>query len=126
MRSLPTVSFGLLMVVAVSGAMACSTPNDSYPPPVELQTLGFATGCAGFALDATLHGDPTDPSVTWLDADGSRVEVFWPPGYHARFVPELIVTDDRDRVVLREGSTITGGCSTEEVGVVRLSPPFDQ
>lgn len=114
----------LVLASAMAVASGCDANSSSYAPAVSLPTLGQATGCAGFGIVATLHGDPTYPGITWLEADGSRLDVYWPPGYRARFTPDLIVIDDHGTVVLREGSSVSEGCSVEQPEAVRLSPPF--
>jgi hypothetical protein len=82
-------------------------------------------------LDAFLHGDATDPHVAWLvsssyvlpSADRAiRMEVVWPPGYRAKFVPKLEVLNNMDQVVLREGDHITGACGSSEPNTWLLEP----
>jgi hypothetical protein len=85
--------------------------------------------CAGVGLDAVLHGDPADPKVAWLinrlgDLPGKRLEVAWPPGFRARFAPELEVLDGTGRVRLREGDHIDGTCGTGADGAVILELSF--
>lgn len=86
--------------IALPGTFPWSTPPATPPP------------CAGVGLDAVLHGDATDPAVTWLGdriGDG-RIEVTWPVGFRARFAPDLVVVDPAGRIVHREGDAIDGGC----------------
>jgi hypothetical protein len=91
-------------------------------PPVEYPSGGVAV-CAGIALSAVLHGDATDPHIAWLIADpGKRVEVTWPPGYRARFTPNLEVLDGSEVVVIRAGDPVIGGCVTADL--LLLEPPF--
>ena len=100
-----------------SGALALATD-----PPVEYPSGGVAV-CAGIALSAVLHGDATDPHIAWLIADpGKRVEVTWPPGYRARFTPNLEVLDGSEVVVIRAGDPVIGGCVTADL--LLLEPPF--
>lgn len=86
--------------IALPGTAPWPTPPATPPP------------CAGVGLDAILHGDATDPGVTWLRdrTGGGRIEVTWPVGFRARFTPSLVVVDPAGRVVHREGDTIDGGC----------------
>jgi hypothetical protein len=50
--------------------------------------------------------------------NGARTDLSWPVGYSARFVPTLEVLDGSGRVVGRDGTLVTGGCSTQEPGVM--------
>jgi hypothetical protein len=93
-----------------SGAVLFALPVDS--------ALAHGPGatqvpCAGIAVDALLHGGLTDPGVTWLDdAALGHLDLVWPPGYTARFVPSLEVLDAAGKVVFRGGQHITGVCTT--------------
>ena len=101
-----------------SGALGLATD-----PPAEYPSGGVAV-CAGIALSAILHGDATDPHIAWLIADpGKRVEVTWPPGYRARFTPDLEVLDEQGVVVLKEGDGVWAACVTGD-RVLHLEPPF--
>lgn len=99
----------------------------SYPLPT-VRRPPLASGdyfmCAGVGLiGATLRGDPSDPSVAWLDGGGHRQDVVWPEGYRARFTPDLEILDASGTVVLRDGASIAGAC----VGpgdLLSLEPPF--
>jgi len=106
---LALLSFATVFVV-LSGcaAGASSLPTSSLP------TLAtWNGGCRGVGVKAKLTGSPTDPRIAWLTGvDGQRMDVVWPPGYTARFTPQLEVLDPNGSVVFREGSTVTGGCVT--------------
>lgn len=87
--------------------------------------VGPGSSCAGVGLDATLHGETGDGRIAWLvTAEGGRLDVVWPAGYHARFAPRLEVLDESGRVVLREGDRVGGGCVTGDPDILWLSPPF--
>ena len=108
---LATLMLGAVMLVA-----ACSispAPTGSSWPIVALPTLQWDTGaCRGVGLEATLVGDPADPRIVWLtDAEGRRRDLIWPPGYTARFAPELQVIDRSGTVVFVGGERIDGGCT---------------
>ena len=68
--------------------------------------------CRGVGLDAVLTGDRSDPRVAWLvGPDGTgRQDLIWPPGFSARFSPNLEVLDATGAVVLRAGDHVDGGC----------------
>ena len=89
-----------------------------YPLPADASlTLGPGAtplACAGIGTDAILRGSATDQRVVWLEdaASGRRMELVWPPGYTARFVPKLEVLDQRGNVVAREGHSVIGVCVT--------------
>jgi hypothetical protein len=89
-----------------------SVPGVVVPRP--LPTVAEWNGvCGGVGLDATLTGDPSDPRLAWLvGSDGRRIDVIWPPGYSARFTPRLEVLDEQGSVVMRDGSSVIGGCVT--------------
>ena len=80
-------------------------------------------------MDAIVHGDPTDPRVAWLinklpGGGARRIEVAWPPGYRARFAPELEILDSSGEVKMREGDPVDGTCGTAEDGAVILGLSF--
>lgn len=104
-----------------SGEIALPTER-----PVSLEP-GVATACAGVGLGALLHGDASDARATWLvdTSNGTRIDVVWPPGYRARFAPDLEVLDASGVVVLRAGDAVTGGCGTVDAGILLLEPPFN-
>lgn len=81
--------------------------------------------CAGIGLDAVLRGSPADERITWLEnrSSGDRIEAVWPPGYSARFSPELEVFDATGRLVYTEGASITGACTTDQDNTVLMQPP---
>jgi hypothetical protein len=92
--------------------------------PVSLAP-GVATACAGVGVSAVLHGSAADPRVAWLVNDlGTRVDVVWPPGYRARFNPNLEVLDASGVVLLRLADVITGVCGTADPYIWLLEPPF--
>jgi hypothetical protein len=88
---------------------------------------GIPWACAGIGLlDAVLHGDAADPGTTWLLSQGShRIELVWPSGYRARFVPSLEVVDPSGTVVGREGDRVNGACVTADPGVLEMMAPFE-
>lgn len=96
----------LATTLSVFSSCASVTPT--------LPTVSFwGGGCRDIGLDATLMGDPSDPRLTWLTAsDGRRIDVIWPPGYTARFTPNLEVLDGSGNVAFRDGSKVSGGCVT--------------
>jgi len=106
------------------------TPTRALGPgeawlPVTNWTLpdGSTLLCAGggFVGDFRLRGSPIDPRLVWMaNPDGSRTDLSWPSGYSARFVPGLEVLDQNGRVVGRDGTLVTGGCSTQEHGVMSV------
>jgi hypothetical protein len=82
-------------------------------PTADLPTMAADTGgCRGVGLEATLAGDPTDPRVAWLiDDQGRRHDLIWPPGYTARFSPELHVIDAAGALAFLGGERIDGACT---------------
>jgi hypothetical protein len=115
--------------VAIIALVAAYGTSPARATTVALPTMtSDAGGCRGIGLEATLIGDPADPRVAWLDDDrGGRHELIWPPGYTARFTPELRVIDTSGTVVFRGGERIDGGCtagSVDDPGEVLVMRPF--
>jgi hypothetical protein len=101
--------------------MSLEVPSDLA---VHLPT-GATASCNRVSLDATLHGDPLDSMVAWLvTANGTRVNVTWPPDYSARFSPGLEVLDATGALVLRAAADITSACRTASSDLMHLQPPF--
>jgi hypothetical protein len=124
-------AFGaLLAAIVLLGCVSRPVPTPTRPLgpgeawlPIANWTLpdGSTLLCAGggFVGDIRLRGAANDPRLAWMVyPDGSRTELSWPVGYSARFVPRLEVLDGAGRVVGRDGSLVTGGCSTQEPGVM--------
>jgi hypothetical protein len=92
----------VVLLLAACGA----TPTPSLPTVAEV-----GQACAGVGNDGTLAGSPTDPRVAWLvGSQGGRKEIVWPPGFTARFDPDLAVLDASGKVVYRAGDRPGGGC----------------
>ncbi len=96
----------LVWTVAVLLAACGATPRPSLPTlDSDVQV------CADVHLSGTLAGSSTDPRVAWLVlSNGARSDIVWPPGYSARFDPDLAVLDASGKVVYRAGDTVEGGC----------------
>jgi hypothetical protein len=111
-----------------AGTIALVLAGCVTSPTKALPTLSsFNGGCRGVGLEATLAGDATDHRVAWLVVDGGRRwDVVWPPGFRARFDPNLAVLDASGRVVYRAGDKIHGGCtagSADNPASLLLIPP---
>ncbi len=119
--------FEILRVCLLAVAMsACSgVPQGTVVLPTDARWSG---GCAvGVGLDAILHGSRDEPRVTWaIDRfSGTRVDIVWPAGYSARFLPDLQVLDGTGAVVAREGDLIVGTCGGDpaRVDAGEVRPP---
>jgi hypothetical protein len=100
------VPFGLVLSSGLSAPSASSGRLPTY--------LDWTGGCSiGVGRDATLHGSPSDPQVTWAtdNSSGMRSEIIWPSGYTARFDPNVAVLDASGNVVGREGDFVIGSCT---------------
>ena len=119
---LASAGYAVLLGAVVLGCVTAS----GIPLPV----AGFPNNCRGVGLDgATLAGSALDPSVTWVVmANGTRIDLVWPPGYRARFTPDLEVLNATNEVVFRQGDPVEGGCAKgpadDPTRVLLLSPPF--
>ncbi len=123
---------------AVGGWGFVSAQDPSYVPGVRTLPSGDLAlptineivngACAGVGVEAVLRGSKTDPRIAWLEdstgqATTQRRDVIWPAGYRARFSPGLEILDENGKVVLRDGSRITGLCTGGPTGDV-MEPPF--
>ena len=94
--------------------LGCGTvPSAERPSPLllPLRTMAVPRVCLGLGGGARLVGDPNDAHVAWLEGFGNRGEVVWPPGYHARFAPDLEILEPTGRVIYRGGDLMPGGCA---------------
>jgi hypothetical protein len=100
--------------LAIAGLLGACSSRTTPALPVDPQWTGG--GCRGTGTDVIIHGSITDPRVTWVTTlDGrQRVEIVWPVGYSARFVPGLEVLDARGTVVAWEGDHLGGWCRTAD------------
>ena len=102
----------LILAVCLNACGSSTTPTPSSSP--KLPTVASAdNACAGIGLmNTTLAGDPSDPRLAWLvQPGGKRLDVVWPPGFTARFVPTLEILDAAGDVVFRAGDPVDGGCT---------------
>lgn len=102
MRRLVLAASILALVVAVVGVGV-------YTMPVSLHT--HPGGCFLTGLQGVLHGDRWSEPHVWIDAsddrpDWNHVEVIFPDGYSARFIPTLELLDPVGNVVAREGESL--------------------
>jgi hypothetical protein len=115
--------------VAYSPTPGLTLAQGEIALPTEVPVIlpsGETEVCAGIGLSAVLHGDPHEPHVAWLvNSLGTRIDVTWPAGYRARFVPTLEVLDAAGAVVLREGDPVTEGCVTSDPHVLHLQPTLN-
>jgi hypothetical protein len=112
-RTGPRLAIATLgLVFSLSGCGSAPTPIASSSP--KLPTVPSAdVACAGIGLEhTTLAGDRSDPRLAWLvQPGGKRLDVVWPPGFSARFVPTLEILDASGNVVFRAGDPVDGGCT---------------
>lgn len=106
----------------------------TIPALIAISLATFVAGCAHIAVlptvasddgwcreigyNGTLHGDPDDPRVAWGETETHvnsvvhRRELVWPPGYTARFTPQVEILDASRHVRYVAGDLIAGGCVT--------------
>ena len=101
---------GLTAAVLVLSLSACGQT-------LTLPTVARANGwCREIGYDGVLRGDPDDPRVAWGEHQTRvnhvvlRKELVWPPGYTARFTPELEILDASHQIRFVAGDLIEGGC----------------
>jgi hypothetical protein len=102
-------SIGLGVLIVALSACAGLVPG-TVSLPTDPKWPG---GCGiGVGLDAILHGAPDDDRVAWaIDrSSGGRIDLVWPAGYSARFLPDLQVLDASGTVVAHEGDLVIGKC----------------
>ncbi|HXX60778.1 MAG TPA: hypothetical protein VEI48_05770 [Candidatus Sulfotelmatobacter sp.] len=90
---------GIVGCSAVGGpGIALPVIQPTAPPGVhELCPLALHT-------PFTLEGDASQSPPVWgVDRAGATFDIFWPPGFTARFSPDLEVLDPSGRVVERGG-----------------------
>ena len=90
-------------------------PNIYWLPSDPTLVLGpdaTPLACAGVGKDAFLRGSVNDARHVWLEdaTSHARSELVWPPGFAARFTPDLEVLDATGTVVMRAGYRVTGVC----------------
>jgi hypothetical protein len=84
--------------------LALLPPEEASPPApcADVRTVG-----------GTLQGAPGDSHHAWLEVPGSgRIELVWPAGYRARFMPTLVIVAADGRIVARAGDPVEGLCVT--------------
>jgi hypothetical protein len=117
---------GLLFICVVAGC-ASTTPTPpssagvadsglSAAPSTNVFRLPTVTappnfgGCVGvdLGIPLILDGSPTiEPHAYAVDPGGNELPITWPPGYGARFDPDLEVVTADGSVVARKGDEIT-------------------
>lgn len=119
----------VLLVAMLGGCEAAPSASPSRslralgpgerPLPVAVWRDGdrsYLCAGAGFGNRVELRGSPDDPRLAWGSRGNQRLELVWPEGYSARFVPTLEVLDDAGKVIARDGDRITGGCLLGDEG----------
>lgn len=114
-------------VLALGVAASCGAdPAPSSPPGLVLDTMAGAGlgsapvgGCGSVAFeDLQLEADPNTNPPVWLRAPSTdaKMHVRWPPGFTARFEPDLVIYDGRGRAVATEGDVLTDVAGLPERG----------
>jgi hypothetical protein len=124
-RGLAGLAIGLT-VSACAASQDASLSAALLPLPTAQPTeSGVVLTCSEVLAPAVVRGSSLDSRVTWLQLfDGRRVEIIWPAGYVARFVPLLEVLDEAQRPVMRDGDFVDGSCEIGDRGGRLMDPPF--
>lgn len=116
-------------LLATALLFGCGTPGPSPQPTVFLGIValdiapgtgleaGPDGGCGSVAFsDLRLFGDATANPPVWLEGtdDRGRVVMRWPPGFSARFEPELVIYNARQQPVLRNRDLLTNASGYPE------------
>jgi hypothetical protein len=126
-------------VIALAGSLAGCLSSTTVAVPTEVvgivaldvapgagRGVGPEGGCGSVAFgdDLRLHGDPTRTPSVWLEFRDSAeiLAVRWPPGFSARFEPELVIYDAHRRPVARDGDALAdaGGYPADNGRPIRL------
>jgi hypothetical protein len=115
--------------VATSSGTGLPTPGPT-PPVIALPTV-TDLACSAIGVGGwTITGSPSDPQVVWLvSGDGTRMatKLVWPPGYRARFNPDLQILDANGLVVYLDGDQVLSGCdqgpSSDPQSTMLILPP---
>lgn len=115
----------IVMLAAACGTSSSAGPLGSLsltatPTPTGLEgTVALpaltAAQAAGSCLQDTgywvLRGSATGPWIAWAEGmAGPEMQLAWPAGYRARFMPLLEVLAPDGTIVAREGTPITTAC----------------
>jgi hypothetical protein len=109
---LPQRAVGVLASALVVCLSAC---GQTYILPTVASEGGL---CRGVGYGGVLRGDPVDPRLAWGETEARtnqlilRKELVWPPGYTARFTPQIEILDSSRQVRYVAGDRIEGGCVT--------------
>lgn len=123
----------LVALALLTSGCGLGGPSEvNLEPPLHTIPYKDQAACRPVPLRGTLHGDPADPSVAWLELmdTGVRREVVWPAGYRARFIvigddPVLKVYDSTDVFVIGASDVVASACATGDASIFLLKPPFD-
>jgi hypothetical protein len=98
-------------LIALAAALnGCSTQQT-------LPVAQFPDRCRGVGIDGVLAGSVSDPRVTWLETEqGGQLPLVWPPGWRARFSPDLQVLDDQGVVRMKAGDRVSSICEKGPAG----------
>ena len=92
------------------GVVLVSVPT--YQPP----SSGQLFLCHDAGVEGLLRGRIGDARVVWIENAGSRVDISWPPGFIARFAPELELLGPTGDVIAHDGDHVQlgGGYMADE------------
>ncbi len=109
----------LILLLAGCGASTLSTPLVDPAPSTLAIPIAVAPGtglgkgpeggCGSVAFsDFRLGGDPDGSPPVWVAdvAGGPKLLIRWPPGFSARFEPQLVIYDAHSHPVARAGDIL--------------------
>jgi hypothetical protein len=74
----------------------------------ELPTWCTSGDCVGVPADIPRSGTVHSAgNCIWMDIDGQRAAILWPPNYTAAFAPAAVISDEKGQPVARAGEELT-------------------
>jgi len=130
------------LVLAAAFVVACNTEPSPAASVEPVDTGGIRTfllaresdlrlslcnlALAARPVTGTFEGDESSsPDRAWVrDPTGRKLSIVWPQGFKLRFGQDAILLDELDRVVVRQGETVTFGQVNREDHAGTFHDPY--